>query len=293
MSNVLLPEGHFLNQQGKRAQMLDFSVGGQFGVMPDNVNWESSAAYVKQNVIPFLISAPKLIQYLPNSATVYAMLKGLVETMPSTIEGLNATPEWSYSENPVGNSGSMFHTPTGSKITPSEPVHQYYERKGNSIFRFLNELQRLFVMDPYLQKPGIISFPKYIQAGAPAILPADQSMTVLYVEPDETMTRVINAYLICNMMVKSGLEMTSGKKSGGEENEVPQLSITYTGYQLFNTSGVTLLANTILDTISKPDLRPIDLQPFMNKIAEEVSAVDTTGFVERIKDMVTPTATKF
>ena len=64
-----LPEALYTDAsfaRGKNHPMVDLKRGGQHGHLADYEAWCSSSPYVRQNIIPRLITAPRGLADLPN-----------------------------------------------------------------------------------------------------------------------------------------------------------------------------------------------------------------------------------
>lgn len=268
-----------------RTPQTDLSEGGQNGAMQSNYQWTANAPYARQKLIAVLVTAPAAMQYMEQPEKQRAILKDLVEVWAQSIDGLNASMTWEFDESPVGNAGEVMETVVGGKRQRSAPVFTWPEKKGMAITRFFSELGRQLLMDPDLGVPGIVGSANYIEAGSPSILPEDQSFTVLFFEPDETLTRVTNAWLITNMMSKSGGEIL-GKRTKGENNEVPTVSIEFTGLGMIGSS-VNAMAIDYLSSLQLSDLRPLDLKPFADEIDPDVVA-GAEGWASKVSDVVSP-----
>lgn len=265
-----------------RSNMLNLSEGGQQGAMTLNHQWTSAAAYVKQKVIAVLISSPKAMEYMTDAKVQRAALKSLVEVMPLTIEGLNSSLSWEFSETPAGNSGEMFETAIKAARARSVPVFTWSEKYGMAITRFWTEYGRQLILDPDLGIPAIVTSEKYRTAedASASILPDDQSFTVLFLEPDETMTRVTNSWLVTNMMPKTGGEIT-GKREIAGAGEVPTVSIEFTGLTMIGDT-VTKMALDYLASLKLDKLRPLELKSFIKPgengiTTDDVAAVDAAA----------------
>lgn len=280
---VLLDENNAL--VAGRTRALNLAEGGQNGAMMTPHQWVSSAGYMKQKIIAVLLAAPLAMRYMPDAQDNVAALKALIEVMPLSIDGLNSTLEWEFSETPVGNAGEQFETVTKGSRQRSTPSFRWSEKYGSSIQRFWTEYGRLLLQDPDLGVPGIVSSAGFRAAKSPSLLPDHQAMTVLFFEPDETLTNVTHAWLCTNMMPKSGGEIT-GKREIGAANEVPEVSIDFTAVTMTGRA-VIEQAKAYLATLELANLRPTDLRDFRDGkgVDGDVAAVNS-GFKNKIDESV-------
>lgn len=268
---------------GGRTLPLNLAEGGQNGAMLAPHQWVSSAGYQKQKIIPVLLSIPQAMRYMPDFESNVASLKALMEVMPLSIDGLNSTTTWDFSDTPVGNSGEAFETVIGAKRERSNPSFRWSDKFGAAIQRFWTEYGRLLLMDPDLGVPGIVSEPAYIAAGSPPILPDQQTIVMLFIEPDATMRNVTHAWLCANMMPKMGGDIT-GKREMASSNEVPEVTVDFTAWTMVGKA-VVQQAKAYLDSLAIANLRPTELKPFVDGASSDVNAA-TTGFKEKIDESV-------
>lgn len=267
-----------------RTPTIDLSVGGQQGLMQNPQQWTSSANYVRQKIIAVLIAEPLLMHYMDNPDAQIAALKSLIELMPQKIDGLNSSVTWEYDGPNVGHAGEKFESVTKASRAVSAPSIEWSERYGMAIARFMTELGRQIILDPDLDHPAIVSSPAYIAAHSPPILPEHQAMTVLFIEPDVTMTNVTNAWLCTNMMPRSGGDILGSKEMAGTNSIVP-VTIEYTAFTL-TSKPVYVLAKNYLNSLKLNDMKPLDVRAYYDAISENVDAVQN-GFAKEITDAVT------
>lgn len=275
---VLIPDPN-------RTPIVDITTGGQNGILQSPFQWTSNAPYVRQKIIAVLITAPYLMQYMDAPDFQLAALKSLIELMAIKIDGLQSTVSWDYDGPVVGHAGESFKSVIKAMRTPSAPSHEWPDKYGMAVTRYWTEYGRQIISDPDLQVPGIVASPAYINAGSPPILPDQQTMTVLYIEPDVTLTQVTNAWLCTNMQPLSGGEII-GKREMGGSNETPTVTIEFTALTQIGKA-VNILANQYLATLNLTDLRPLELSPYANGIDPNVQAA-AAGIAESVSASVLP-----
>lgn len=268
---------------GGRTQPINLAEGGQNGAMMAPHQWVSAAGYQKQKIIPVLLSIPSAMRYMDNYETAVASLKALMEVLPVSIEGLKSTINFEYNDTPVGNAGEKFHTPTQATRDVSAPSYRWPDKYGAAVQRFWTEYGRLLIMDPDLGVPGIVASQAYIDAGSPPILPDQQAMVMLFLEPDPTMRNVTHAWMCANMMPRTGGDV-EGKREMQAANDVPEVNIEFTALTMTGRA-VIEQAKAYLNSLALTNLRPTELKPFVTGISSAVADV-TTGFKHKIDDSV-------
>ena len=268
---------------GDRTRTLNLAEGGQNGALTAPHQWMSSAAYVRQPLIAVLVAAPGLMEYADDKAAQVASLKSLIELMPQSIEGLNATVTWEFAETKVGEAGEMLESVINSTRERSVPSFTWPEKYGLAVARYWKKFGEDYLSHPDLGRPAIISNQAYIDAGSPPILPSMQSFSVLFFEPDETMTSITNAWLSTNMMPKTSGEII-GRKTVGEAGEVPEQAIEFTALSMVGDA-VDRQAKLYLDSLNVSDLRPAQLKPFTTEIASDVTAAEE-GYASKVSSVV-------
>lgn len=252
-----------------RSPQLNVAIGGQQGMMQDPHEWTSSANYVRQRILPVLISGPALLKYMSNPAQQLAALKSLMELMAQKIDGLNSSVTWDYDGPLVGNAGEKFESAIKASRAVSAPAYTWAEKYGMAVTRYWTEYGRQLILDPDLGFPGIVSSPSYKAAGSPPILPEQQSIMMLFIEPDITLTSVTNAWLCSNMQPRSAGDIM-GSREMGMTGEIKEVAIEFTAFTEIGKA-VNTLANKYLDSLKLGDLRPLDLDGFLNKPSAEIN----------------------
>jgi len=280
---VLIPTQ--TNPEALRTPVLDLSVGGQQGILQNPLQWTSSAPYVRQKIFAILVSAPGLIKFMPNYQQQIAALKSLVELMPQRIDGLASGLTWDYDGPLVGHAGEKFVAPIKGSRAVSAPVFEWSDKYGMAVTRFWTEYGRMLILDPDLGVPGIVAAPAYISAKSPPILPEQQTMTILFVEPDVTMTHVTNAWLVTNMMPLTGGDII-GKREMGMSGEVPTVTIEFTALTQIGKA-VNILSQNYLNSLKLQDMRPLELKGYTQAISADIKAV-AIGLAAEVSAAVLP-----
>lgn len=257
--------------ESSKTKPLNLAIGAQNGAMRDPHQWTSAAPYVRQKVIAVLIAAPAAFEYMDGGKTaLVAALKSLIEMMPQTIEGLNSSVTWEFAEVATGHAGEMMESPTKGSRARSVPSFTWSEKYGFAVTNFFTKYGTQLLIDPDLGVPGIVASEAYIAAGRPPILPEQQSMTVLFIEPDVSMTYVTKAWLCANMMPKTG-GIIDGKRDVTMGGEVLSVTIEFTALTLTGKT-VDKMAKNYLDSLSIKDLKPLNLKPYFDAATADVNA---------------------
>jgi hypothetical protein len=266
--------------RGANHPMLDLTYGGQGGWAPQLTEWVSNQAYIRHQVIPVLLEAPRFFQYMPDPDKWVQCLKSLIETHVRTIEGLNAGLSLDLDEHPAGGAGEMQQEVTDSKRARTEPVLGFVEKYGMPIQTFLSEWIRYGIMDPDTKYAMINTLPG---ANRPTDMLADMySASVLFMEPDPTHRKVMKSWVSSNFFPR-GTGDIIGRRDLTAASEVNTLSIEFTAITQYNL-GSNYFAQQILDAINmtaaNPNLRP----SFVSQISADVAAAQK-GYRSTVEDL--------
>lgn len=267
VTNAILQPGS-AHAIGVQAPMLDLTYGGQMGFSPEYAEWVSNQAYVRKNVIPILIEAPKIFQAMPNSDVLVRTLRSLIELHFLSVDGLNAGLTADFAENAFGGSGLMQHDLTNIKETPSTPNFHYIEKYGRGISRFIRMWMTYAGMDPYTKFAAINSLST--AAGITDLLADQTTATVLFIEPDPLGKKVVQSWLVANMFPKGNGDVT-GSHDKTQDNQTQTVEIQFTGLHQYG-AGVDVFAQRILDSISYSGANMSLRQAFIQDIAADVRA---------------------
>jgi hypothetical protein len=266
------------------AAMVNLEHGAQMGPSVDFRNFVSNAAYVKRNIIPFLIEAPRGFQDLDRPDLYVGALKALVELHPLSIDGLAAGITVAVTETPVGGAGEMQQDPTNVTRARTEPSFVWKEKYGSPIQKFLESWITNLIMDPNTKMPRVIA------AGVrPSdLLPDYYCMTMLFVEPDPSGTRVIRSWLCVNMYPLDGLEVT-GRRNITEDMQEQEYTIRFSSMAQVG-EGVDNFAQQMLNSLTFTGLNANTQQAFVQAIDPNVSSSDV-GWASMLSDLATDQVT--
>ena len=257
---------------------LDISFGGQQGYAPNLKEWISNQAYVRRNLVCVLLEAPRFFTLMPDPGKWVSTLKSLMELHCRSIEGFNAALTVDTDEHPVGGAGEMQQEVINVTRARTEPSFTFVEKYGRPIQTFIQHWIQYALMDPETKYALVGTLEK-----KPEDLLADWfSMTCLFLEPDPTHRKVVQAWVTTNMYPKETGEII-GKRDLTAASELLTLTIPFTGISQYGL-GVNLFAQKILDGInitnSSPYLRP----SFIDSISSDVAAA-AEGYKKNAEDL--------
>lgn len=271
-------ENKAYNQYGRQA-MVDIRKGGQNGLAPDYSAYVSSAAYVRRNLIAILIEAPRGFQDLENPDYWVSTLKNLVELAPKSIEGLQQTLSVEHIDNPFGGAGEIQQDISNVTRARSSPSFTWNEKYGKSVAAFLNGWVLNLIMDPETKYPRVVN-----NSEKPTdLLPDYTGMTVLFMEPDPTGTKVITAWLSTNMRPNDQVAEITGRRDITAAMEGQDYSVEFTALTQVG-EGVNTFAQELLDNMTMTGANPNLQEAFVKEIDADVKAGES-GYAERIAKM--------
>ena len=279
LTDAILPPKQGLASYTNSA-ILDLKNGGTHGYAPNLTEWVSNQARVSKNLYCLLLEAPGFFQFMPQPAAWVQTLKSMMELHTQTIEGLNGGLTVAVDQHPVGGGGELQDEPTNVTRERTEPKIGFgADKYGAPIQNFLTQWIMNGIMDPDTKTPSIITLNN--------TKPADQladwfSMTCLFYEPDPTGINVFRAWLISNMYPLTTGDIV-GKKDRTAPGEFTVLDIPFAGIAQFNL-GVTLFAQSLLDSINFTNANPYLRPAFVSGISGDVSSAQI-GLMSNIRDL--------
>lgn len=277
ITNAILDQKAF--GRGSSQPMLDLTYGGQHGYAPNLTEWVSNQAYVRRNLIPILLEAPRFFQLMPEPQKWVETLKSLLELQCRTIEGFNAALTVELDEHPVGGAGEMQQEVTDVKRARSEPSFTFVEKYGMPIQTFLSQWIQYGLMDPDT-KYALVGT---LEGQKPEDMLADwYSASVLFMEPDPTHKKVVKSWITTNFFPKGTGEII-GKRDLTSASEVLNLTVEFTGISQYGL-GANLFAQQILDSINSTNANPYLRPSFIQSISSDVAAA-TEGYKKNVEDL--------
>lgn len=281
VTEAILDQAYSVNAE---QPMLDLTYGGQGAWAPNLVEWVSNQAYVRRNLICILLEAPRIFTLFPDSDKWVQSLKSLIETHTRSVEGFNAGLTVETDEHPVGGAGEMQQEVVDVKRARSEPTFTFVEKYGRPIQTFLDYWIRYGLMDPDTK------FALAATLGTPPedLLADWYSMSCLFIEPDPTHHRVIQAWVSTNMFPKSNGDIT-GKRDLTTASEIVTLNIEFTALSQYGI-GVNMFAQEVLDMININNADPFFRPSHIQSISPDVDA-QPRGYEQVAEDLGRDAAT--
>lgn len=243
-----LKSGPFVS--GLKAPIEDPRYGGMSGWQGDIKDYLSQYPYTSGQIIYMMLRGPTGPSLLNDGGLIVGSIKSLLEVGSHRIEGIRRSLQPTVEGYAVGGGGQEYHYPTDLKEDQSEPTHTMYDRLNGCVSRLWEYYYRMFIMDQKTKAPGIIS----LGIRPEKILPDFYSWVGIYIEPDITQTKCVDAIMIVNQFPKTmptiehRRDMTAGR-------EIREISITLAGMQ--DTSfGTLAIGQMLLDRINYTGSNP-------------------------------------
>lgn len=247
---------------------------------PDLANVASNSPYVRRNVIPFLIEAPRFFDYHPQADRLVAGLKAFIEVHTRSIDGLNQQLTVDSGEAPYGGSGERIQTPTNVTRATSNPTHGCWELQGRSITKMIKWWIKWGIGDENTKVPLITTLPSFTEAQVREYNQTFFGATVLYVEPDPTMREVVSAWL-CTNMYPTGTPAFEGSKDASQLGQTLDLNVEFTAFTDVS-EGTELFARRMLQRINMAGMNPNDKEVWWENVSADV-ARQANGLVEQVQ----------
>ena len=275
LDNALTPAGQgFAGDQ--EVPMVNLAAGGQQGAAPAPEAIYSNTNYVKQNLMAFLVAEPLGYADLPDPALWTAGLKALIEVQATSITGLNSTLTVDMEGRPVGGAGEQHEDVTNVTRAVSEPAFTWPEKYGKAVTRFWDGHIVNLLGDPDTKVPRVTTFTdKQLD-----LLSDYNGFSVLFVEPDPTFTKVVEAWLSVNMRPRTGVT-NEGRREIAGAGELLDAAISFSSV---TTCGAAVLkeAQKRLDELNRKGFNANNntLLPETGATANVAAGED--GFAERL-----------
>lgn len=245
---------------------------------PDLANIASNSPYVRRNVIPFLIEAPRFFQFHPEKDRLVASLRAFIETHTRNIDGLNQQLSVDSAQSPYGGSGEQINTPTNVTRAVSNPTHASWELQGRAISKFIKWWIQWGIGDENTKVPLITTL-----GGIDA---EDYDITffgatVLYVEPDPTFTDVVSAWL-CTNMYPTATPPWEGSKDASQIGQNLEINIEFTATTDVST-GTEMFARNLLQGLNLAGMNPNENPLWFENISADVLA-QSNGIDNQIRE---------
>lgn len=257
---------------GLQAPVEDARYGGQYGWGNDIQEYLSQHPYTSGQIIPLVMRNPDGFRLLNDGGLMASTFKSLLEVGSHRIEGLRRSLQPEVGEYEVGGAGHVMHYHSNVKEDQSEVTFTMYDRNNGCVRRAWEFFYRTFIMDQKTKAPMIITMGQ-----RPDKILADfYSWVMIFIEPDITQTRAVDAYIIVNMSPKT-MPTVEHRRDLSAAREIREISITMTGMQ--DTSfGTLAVAQQILDRVNytgaNPQMQPAPLEGIDADVAKHPGYLD-------------------
>ena len=266
---------------------LDLNYGGLTGAMPRfgyvdpksgkyYGEWINATPYVRENIIPVMLTYPKALDFIPDKERWIGMFKAALEVEAQSITGLNTSRSLETGDGGKITGGQSFEVPTKVSIAASNISYTWKERMGRPFGKWLDFWLEYLIQDPFTRRAKITRYLEDPTSNEDFIMytPDFYTVTMLYIEPSNQMTTVEQAWLSFNMMPKVGGNR-EGKREVDAAGETIDLSVEFTNI-VIDTDCVKRLAKAILPRlVSLYEIPDLDL------------TLPVAGFDASVKDNTT------
>lgn len=263
--------------KGAASNTINLAQAGTLQMAPDLANIAANTPFVQRNTIAFLIEAPRFFQFTSNPDQAVRSLKALIETHTRTIDGLNQQINVETADALYGGSGERIQVPTNVTRNTSSPNHGMWELQGRAIQRFIKWWIVYGIGDENSKVPLVVADG---QVSAEDYDATFYGATVLYIEPDPTMTEVISAYLCTNMYPLSTGPWESSKDASQIGRNL-DLSIEFTAATDVSI-GTLLYARELIQGLSVGGLNPNENPLWFENVSADVEAA-TNGIADQLE----------
>lgn len=263
---------------GQAANTIDLSQAGTQQFAPNLANIAANTPYVRRNVVPFLIEAPRFFNYAPDPDLMVRCLKALIENHTRTVDGLNQQLRVDTAEAPVGGSGERIQTATNVTREVSNPVHGMWELQGRAITKFIKWWIQYGIGDENTKVPLVVANGNVAAENYDATF---YGATVLYIEPDPTFTDVVSAWL-CTNMFPTATPPWEGSKDASQLGQNLDISIEFTAITDVSV-GTQLFARQILQNLNLLGLNPNENPLWIENLSADVQSANI-GVADQLKE---------
>lgn len=272
------------------AATYNLQFGGQNGYMPrigmigpngkTYAEWHANQAYLRQNVIPYVLKAPKFFDYLPNKEDWVKCYKNILETLPLSIDGLNATVEVQTDSRPLGGGGQVHEEPTNVIRQTSNPSYTFKEIAGKALNKFFENYIYMAFGDEFTKRPNVTHYLSSIDEIGGIYGAEMYSGTIMFIEPDVTRMTVQESWLCVNFWPKGAGEII-GKMNKEQGGEIVDMTIDFAAITL-RTEGVRRLADLILSNLTvMSKVADLDILMPIDGEHPDLAAIKDTGYNAR------------
>jgi hypothetical protein len=244
------------------------------------ISLNSDSKHLSGQVIPMLMQVPKGFNlFKDQTKSLIESLRVIVEERPDSITGLKGSLIAEFVETDVGGAGEKASQIANMTRERSEPTFTWRDIIGTPIQKLLTLWMEFLLMDPDTKIPKVNTLEDYV---LDTWTKDYQSMTVMFMELDQSGMYVHRSWLITDMM-----PTTNGTIEGRRnlmEAAVPlDLEILFTGVSVMGHS-IDAMATKILHGMSyvRTDTQLVN-SAFEQAVHVTTNGIEKVGFDSRAK----------
>jgi hypothetical protein len=247
----------------KTIDRLDLRYGGMNGYIPPVgsigadgktfIELLNAEPYVTRDIIPFTMSLPRFMDYMPDPALLKDTHISLFELHPETIEGIDASLTVETETVKVGRTNQVLRTVTGINRPECNVSYTLREKHNKPVQSYLELYIRYGIGDEITKEPLVSLMPNFPTDKIPTPLEL-KGFSTLFVEPDYSRTKVQEAYLVIGQYPTSAGEKI-GKLDINGNGEMKVYTIETGGYMVYGPA-IIELGQTMLDRMKSTSINP-------------------------------------
>lgn len=282
LTGTVMPTPPIAYGRGRKTPVLDLKNGGQFGPQVDMAGYVSSAPYVRKQLIAKVLEVPRGFDDMEDTNSWVVAYKALIELHAKSIEGFNSQLTVETVSTEFGGAGEELEAPSDVKRAKSSPSFSWVDKYGRPISTFWDNYILELIGDPITKVPNVMTRAQMRNKPLPDMLPDYIGGTVIFFEPDPTMTMVDKAWLVTNFWPKSGAPIEARREMAAA-GDMLEFSIEFSAISQVGF-GVNALAQRLLDEMNLTGTNPNHREAFIQELDPALSAgaAKTTGFTEQM-----------
>ena len=277
LNAILNDEAYAAN---RKAPVINLTKAGFNGFTTNLKNFSANKPYVQPNLTILLVQAPLVFQLLPDRDLWVESLRSIVEDIPISIVGYQATLNTEWVSRPIGGGNEILEELVDAKRDASQIVYELPEYDGIPVELVLETMIRMR-MDPETKSSVIRAISENNQVPDNNLHDQWTFVTAAF-EADQTNTKVVRAWLTGNQFPKTGGEIT-GQRNKQNPLNMPNKQIPMTGFSQYG-DGVIEYCQTRLDELNQlnPNADPSKTPAFLSNDNRDANLVGVGGYARSV-----------
>lgn len=252
--------------------MVDLSLFGQFGHIPNYNVWAGNTPAISNPVVGRVLTSPRFFNDMPEPASWHGAWKAFIERHARTVNGLDATLTVENADMAYGRDGNVFEMPTKVSLAKSNVSVGITDLYCLPHLAFTRGWINYGIKNPQTQYADIITLKENFR---PSDMLADyMAGSICWYEPDPTYSYPLKAWIHLNARPNESMPVKGEADNTGGAGSLSEADIPFTGIYIYGGAAFRL-AKKLMDSSPMFGTSPLVAPYLIDEVSADLDAALT------------------